>query len=130
MLRLMLQEKLGSKKIIDDNRPLRIDVVAVMERPKRLSTLRKDGTLSGGHPRSRIPATSKPDCDNIEKLVLDALNPFIFDDAQVFWATTSKYWAALGEGPSLRVVVIGSGAGRVDAGKNSPGGLDNSGRLS
>lgn len=53
----------------------------------------------------RIPKTSKPDKDNIEKITLDAMGSILTDDAQVTEGRTAKYWGAVGELPRLEVEV-------------------------
>ena len=53
----------------------------------------------------RIPKTSKPDKDNIEKIVLDSMGSILTDDAQVTEGRTAKYWGAVGESTRLEVEV-------------------------
>lgn len=58
--------------------PLSVEIGAVFEPPKSLSK-RKRAELATG-----APHTKKPDCDNIAKAVLDALNGVAYgDDKQV-----------------------------------------------
>ena len=54
----------------------------------------------------RVPKTTKPDWDNIGKIVSDSLNGVAYlDDAQVCRATVTKAWAAQGEAGFLEVEV-------------------------
>ena len=44
------------------------------------------------------PHTQKPDADNVEKAVLDALNGVAFlDDCQVYDVRVTKHWGELGQ---------------------------------
>ena len=49
----------------------------------------------GLKPGKREPHTHKPDKDNLEKAIMDALNKLVWkDDSQVFYGHTAKYWAS------------------------------------
>jgi len=80
--------------------PLRVDILAVIQRPKRL--LRKKD------PIGLCWCPQKPDKDNIEKLVFDAMKGCWGDDKQVCCGDTLTTYTAL-EGalarPQLRVKV-------------------------
>lgn len=65
--------------------PVFVGVVAIFRRPKRLQR-RKD-------PGSLIAHTKRPDLDNVVKAVLDGLDHWWRDDAQVFHVDASKYYA-------------------------------------
>lgn len=68
--------------------PLRIDVTFVFPRPDRLIWKTK--------PMPRVPHTGKPDRDNCDKAVLDALKGTLFvDDSQVCCGYLEK-WVASG----------------------------------
>lgn len=66
--------------------PIRIDLDYFMPRPKRL--MRKKDT------DGIIPHTSKPDIDNLNKLVLDVMVKIglITDDAQVYYIVAFKWY--------------------------------------
>lgn len=73
-------------------------VTAYFPVPKSASRDLKSGMLSG-----RIPATVKPDADNVLKIVLDALNGHAWqDDKQVVSASVQKLYA---EDPRVEVVL-------------------------
>ena len=55
---------------------IRADIEAIYPIPKSATKKEKAGMLSG-----EIPCTKKPDCDNIGKIILDALNKTAYDDA-------------------------------------------------
>lgn len=75
-----------------------IRITAVHARPQRL--LRKKD------PEHRLYKPTKPDCDNICKIVLDALNGLAWaDDCQVCDEQTIKLWAAKGEQPHVFVEI-------------------------
>lgn len=65
--------------------PLRVDLLFVLPRPKRLLR-RKD-------PDGLIWAPARPDRDNLEKAVLDALQTAWRDDAQVVCGESLKVYA-------------------------------------
>ena len=78
--------------------PVGIKIIAVHSRPQRL--LRKRD------PEGRIWKTSKPDADNITKILLDSLNGIAWDDdCQVCDEQTLKYYAAKGEKPHVEVCI-------------------------
>lgn len=74
--------------------PVEVSIVAVFPRPQK-------------HRRkSRARKTSKPDCDNIEKAVLDGLNKIAFkDDAQVSDLSCKKRIGAIGEAPRTDITI-------------------------
>ncbi|MCX8721235.1 MULTISPECIES: RusA family crossover junction endodeoxyribonuclease [unclassified Lactobacillus] len=93
--------------------PLRVDIIAYFPIPKSYSKARRKRCLSG----EEVP-TKKPDKDNIEKIILDGLNPlykinrfthhremwtpgFYKDDSQVIAGETKKLY-----GEPTRVEVI------------------------
>ncbi len=80
--------------------PVRLVVVAVGPRAK--STPKRLG-------RGRMWGTAKPDLDNVVKAVADALvqASVLRDDTLVAQIQASKYVAAHGEGPSVRVMLVG-----------------------
>lgn len=65
--------------------PVRVDIDFLLPRPKRLMRKRD--------PDGELPATGKPDRDNLDKAVLDALKTdgWFLDDAQV-WAGEPRKW--------------------------------------
>ena len=103
---------------------LRIDVVAVLARPKQLIPKRRGGTLTAAKAREldelfgdvegRIPGPVKPDLDNATKLAWDAVKKggVIADDSRVVAAGLEKWWAAIGEEPSTIVTVLEGPGGR------------------
>lgn len=62
--------------------PIHLSLTLIMKRPKgHYGTGRNEGMLKPSAPRYH---TSTPDCDNLAKLVMDALNGYMWrDDAQV-----------------------------------------------
>lgn len=77
--------------------PVRVDVWFLLPRPQRLMR-KKD-------PQGEVWCTSKPDRDNLDKAVLDALAPFWGDDAQVCAGTLAKVYHAKDGRPEVRVRV-------------------------
>jgi Holliday junction resolvase RusA-like endonuclease len=78
--------------------PLCMDLVFVFPRPK--SVPKKLGTGRQWH-------TVKPDRDNLQKSLQDALNGILYrDDAQICAGSVAKYRAAADEQPHVEVVLI------------------------
>jgi Holliday junction resolvase RusA-like endonuclease len=77
--------------------PLEVNVTAVFPRknfPKK----------QGG---GRVYHTAKPDRDNLDKAILDAMKGIIFeDDKQVCRGSISKVYAAIDEQPHVEVIVV------------------------
>jgi Holliday junction resolvase RusA-like endonuclease len=69
--------------------PIRVDVIAVFKPAKSWSAKKTREALGRPH-------TQKPDKDNVEKLVLDALSGIAYpDDSQVWDGGTRKVWGAV-----------------------------------
>lgn len=84
----------GRPRLPDE--PLSLALEIVVERPD--SHWRRDGTLGAVGQRSSWP-TTKPDLDNVLKLVADALNEHAYrDDAYIVEARAVRRWANAGEG--------------------------------
>lgn len=78
--------------------PLRMTVVFVFRRI--------DKFVWKTRPMPRLPHSSKPDRDNCEKALLDALKGTVFaDDAQVCCGEVSKWIAAGDEQPHVEVTI-------------------------
>jgi Holliday junction resolvase RusA-like endonuclease len=78
--------------------PLAIELVAHMMVPASWSRSKRQRALAG-----LLLPTTKPDLDNLAKLVKDALNRIVYrDDAQVVRATLSKLYA---ERPRTKITV-------------------------
>lgn len=72
-----------------DDVPLRVDLDFLFPRPQRL---RRKSSIQG-----RIPHTAKPDRDNLDKLILDALAGCLWtgDDSRVAQGDVRKWYIAL-----------------------------------
>ena len=82
--------------------PVRVDIVAVFKRPQRLQR-RAD-------PDGLIAMTARPDIDNIQKAILDALtrapgNIWV-DDDQVQVVRAEKFYAEKGGEPRVEVRIF------------------------
>jgi Holliday junction resolvase RusA-like endonuclease len=82
---------------IGPNQPMGLVVEFIHKRPVRLNR-RKDTS-------ARIPKTTKPDVDNLIKMIMDALQetPLLHDDKQVIMICASDWWAAKGEQPHTQI---------------------------
>lgn len=90
-----MREAMAGRALFDG--PLVVRVVAKWPRPK--SVPKRDG------PDAR-PRPSRPDADNVGKIVCDAGNGVLWlDDAQVVRLIVEKWVAAQGEGPCVAVTV-------------------------
>lgn len=71
---------------------LQVDIIAFYPIPKAFSKTKRNAAINGD-----TRPTSKPDCDNIVKVVLDALNGVAYyDDKQVVSVSCNKYYGARG----------------------------------
>ena len=78
--------------------PVIVDLEFYLPRPKRL--------MRAKDPDGPMPHTAKPDRDNLEKAVLDALKGLAWrDDAQVFDGRTRKWYAEKDGLPRVELVI-------------------------
>lgn len=71
---------------------LQVDIKAFYPIPKAFSKVKRIDAVNGN-----TRPTSKPDCDNIVKVVLDALNGVAYyDDKQVVAVSCNKYYGERG----------------------------------
>ena len=78
--------------------PLRVDLVFVMPRPKSMCWKRR--------PMPRAPFGKKPDRDNLEKSLYDALNGLLWrDDSLICDGRVQKVYAAGDEQPHVEIVI-------------------------
>jgi Holliday junction resolvase RusA-like endonuclease len=93
ILRAMLTRRM-SYPVLD---AVQVDRVYVFDRPARLLTAKSE--------RGPIPRPIKPDLDNLDKALFDALTAAEFwaDDAQVVGGTAVKVYSAFGSHPELRL---------------------------
>lgn len=84
--------------------PVEVQIVCVLPRPQGLCKLSARTGLPLVPP-GRRRHTSKPDCDNLAKSVLDGLKSWWRDDCVVQVLHVEKWTAALGEQPHYQVTV-------------------------
>jgi len=77
--------------------PVRVDILAVFERPKRL-TRKKD-------PQGMLWKPTRPDSDNVRKAVLDGLACVLKDDALVVDGRTCKVYGAKGQEAMVKIFI-------------------------
>jgi Holliday junction resolvase RusA-like endonuclease len=82
--------------------PVSVRMVFWFERPK-------------GHSKTRRfksePKASRPDIDNLCKLVMDGLNGVAYDDdGQVYWLFAEKRYVGLDDQPGTEVIITEAGA--------------------
>lgn len=83
---------------IEKSIPIEVKVIAVHKRPQRLQ--RKCDQVG------RIWKTTKPDIDNIAKIVYDAGNGLLWaDDAQIARSICEDVYAAKNEPPSISICI-------------------------
>lgn len=71
---------------------LQVDIQAFYPIPKALNRAKTNDAING-----KLRPTTKPDCDNIIKVVLDALNGVAYyDDKQVICVSCNKYYGERG----------------------------------
>jgi len=82
--------------------PLRVDIEFVFPRPKAMVWKTK--------PMPRLWCGKKPDRDNLEKAVYDALNGILWvDDALICDGRIQKFYAAGDEQPHVKITVNAAG---------------------
>lgn len=95
MLRLAAQEAMAGRIPIDG--PVEVEVLACMPIPVSWSKGKRAGAIAG-----TVKPTSRPDVDNLVKM-LDAFNEVVWrDDKQVVWCRVAKVYS---EKPRLRIDV-------------------------
>ena len=95
MLRLAAQEVMAGRTPIEG--PLQVDVLACMPIPVSWSKGKRANAITG-----TVKPTSRPDCDNLVKM-LDAFNEVVWrDDKQVVSCRVEKIYS---EKPRLRIEV-------------------------
>ena len=92
----MAYKQAGGKYMLDEN--IRAEITAYYDIPKSTSKKRRAAMLAG----MEYPG-KKPDCDNVAKIVLDALNGIAYrDDAAVVELMVKKRY---GEQPGVYVTI-------------------------
>lgn len=78
--------------------PITVEVEGTFSIPKSATKKRQEGMLAG-----IVPHTAKPDCDNMAKICLDALNGVAYpDDAAITKLVASKKY---GLEPKIRITI-------------------------
>lgn len=68
---------------------INVTIIAYFKVPKNTSKKKEEEMLNG-----TVSPTKKPDIDNIEKIVLDAMNKFVFeDDSQITKISVEKVYS-------------------------------------
>lgn len=97
LVKLMYREACGAFKFGDDD-PIDLRIFAYYSIPKSASKKKRELMLAG-----KIRPTKKPDVDNIEKIVADALNQFAYkDDSQIVDTMVRKFYD---EKPRVEVMI-------------------------
>jgi Holliday junction resolvase RusA-like endonuclease len=94
--------------------PTELVILAVLPRPESLNKVSKRTGQPLSDPARQLH-TKKPDIDNIQKAVLDAMKDWWTDDAVVSKVTAQKVTAAFGEAPHYEVIVRAMVASDGDA---------------
>jgi len=85
--------------------PVEVSACFLLPRPQYLCKAKE--------PDGRIPHAKKPDRDNLEKVLLDAMKGLMFlDDGQVFAGEIQKYYHEKGGRPRVEVRITGDENGR------------------
>jgi Holliday junction resolvase RusA-like endonuclease len=72
-----------------DNVPLRLDIVAYYGIPKSATKKKQEAMV-----QAILRPTKKPDYDNVQKIVGDALNKVAYkDDSQIVDSRVQKFWS-------------------------------------
>lgn len=71
------------------DKPLKVELTVYISIPKSFSKIKKQRALAGD-----LRPLVKPDCDNISKNILDALNGIVYpDDKQIVELSVAKYYS-------------------------------------
>lgn len=88
LVRLEYQEQCDGKRFPDDA-TLKVEITAFYDIPKSMSKKKRQLIME-----DKLRPTKKPDCDNVIKSILDALNQIAYrDDAQVVDVAVHKYYS-------------------------------------
>lgn len=83
-------------KLIEN--PVQAQILAYFGIPKSYSKKKRQQCLE-----NKLPATNKPDTDNIAKIILDSLNGYAYvDDKQVVDLAVTKLWSDV---PRVEVII-------------------------
>lgn len=96
------EAKFLAAKVMKEKNPLKgqliVDIAIYLSPPVSMSRKKWDLALAG-----QIRPTTRPDCDNYAKSVLDAMNQIVWiDDAQIVSLRVDKFY---GEKPRVEVTV-------------------------
>jgi Holliday junction resolvase RusA-like endonuclease len=96
--KLAIRQAVSAKTSTVWRGPVRVDWVAVFPRPA--------GKIWKRRPMPRLPHTAKPDRDNLDKAILDALTGVLLaDDKQAYCGECSKWVASGDEQPHVRITI-------------------------
>jgi Holliday junction resolvase RusA-like endonuclease len=89
-IRYMARVAMGASPPLET--PVTVAIYIRMEIPKSFSKQKRKDALEGV-----IKPTKKPDCDNVSKAFLDAMNGHVYlDDKQVVNLHVTKVWSEIG----------------------------------
>jgi Holliday junction resolvase RusA-like endonuclease len=89
-IRYMARAAMGASPPLET--PVTVAIYIRMEIPKSFSKQKRKDALEGV-----IKPTKKPDCDNVSKAFLDAMNGHVYlDDKQVVNLHVTKVWSEIG----------------------------------
>ena len=95
VIRFYAQPHIPQKKFCD---PVKLTIAFILKRPVALNGKKFH--------HGRIPATKRPDLDNLVKFsVQDCLNEFWEDDSLVVQLSASKWFAAIDETPKIEIKI-------------------------
>ena len=98
LVKLTYSQECPNATIFEKDIPLSVHIIAFFSIPKSVSK-KKSRNMEDGY----IRPTKKPDCDNIGKIICDALNGIAFhDDSQIVELTVDKYYSSA---PEVRVSI-------------------------
>ena len=89
LVKLAYRQECGEIEPYEKDVPLAAYITAYFPIPKSASKKKREEMLCG-----RVMHTHKPDCDNIVKAILDALNGIAYyDDSQIVQIHVGKYYS-------------------------------------
>lgn len=96
MVKVLSKQAMAGADLLDG--ALEVAIQVTKQVPKSVSAKKRAAALAG-----KVRPTTKPDCDNIAKIVCDAMNKIVYgDDSQIALLTVEKFF---GETDGVLVIV-------------------------
>ena len=87
--------------------PVHVNMEFIFARPKSMPRGWRDHLFSWGKTKGRVWKWTRPDIDNLEKMLLDSIvrSGLLLDDSQVVSTHSEKFYGAAGEAPQVNYTI-------------------------